>query len=313
MLNKVKFAMLCMARQCWEQGVAAQAMLECGDEGALLLLARDCVVRQNADGRLCDVEGTPALVDPAICIEPVYEAGKRLKDEDYIRAARRNLEYLLHDAPGAPDGALYHLMGEEEIWADSMAMGPHVMMYMGELDAGMNYYRAIRKRLRDPEDQLYRHKWNESEQRFSRDLYWGVGNGWALVGLMRMAQELKKRSDSRAEEVAADFAELVEAMLPFQAENGLFHDVLDDSSTFYESECTEMFAYSIYKMVLLNMGNERWLAAADLARKAVQNRVDEFGILQGCAGSPSFETEGTSVEGQAHLIMMEAAAASLNR
>lgn len=313
MIKKVKFAMLCMARQCWEQGVAAQAMLECGDEAAMILLARDCVVRQNADGRLCDVEGTPALVDPAVCVEPVYEAGKRLKDDCYIRAARKNLEYLLHDAPGAPDGALYHLMGDEEIWADSMAMGPHVMMYMGELDAGMNYYRAIRKRLWDPETKLYRHKWSESKQCFTRGLYWGVGNGWALVGLMRMAQELKKRLDPRAKEIAADFAELVEAMLPFQAENGLFHDILDDSSTFYESECTEMFAYSIYKMVLLNMGDERWLAAADLARKAVQNRVDEFGILQGCAGSPTFETEGTSVEGQAHLIMMETAAASLNR
>lgn len=313
MINKVKFAMLCMARQCWEQGVAAQAMLECGDEAAMLLLARDCVVRQNADGRLCDVEGTPALVDPAVCVEPVYEAGRRLKDDSYIRAARRNLEYLLHDAPGAPDGALYHLMGAEEIWADSMAMGPHVMMYMGELDAGVNYYHAIRRRLQDPATKLYRHKWSESDQRFTRGIYWGVGNGWALVGLMRMAQELKKRSDPRAKEIAADFAELVEAMLPFQGTNGLFHDVLDDSSTFYESECTEMFAYSVYKMVLLNMGDERWLAAADSARKAVQNRVDEFGILQGCAGSPTFEREGTSVEGQAHLIMMEAAAASLNR
>lgn len=313
MIGRVKFAMLCMARQCWEQGVAAQAMLECGDEPAFLLLARDCVVRQNADGRLCDVEGTPALVDPAVCVEPVYEAGKILKDESYLHAAQRNVEYLIHACPTAPDGARYHLMGGEEIWADSMAMGPHVMMYMDHLDEGMDYYRAIRKRLQNPETGLYHHKWSESEQRYTRGLYWGVGNGWALVGLMRMAKELHKRNNPRAAEIAADFAELVEAMLPFQAENGLFHDVLDDSSTFYESECTEMFAYSIYKMVLFNMGDERWLAAADRAREAVRSRVDAYGILQGCAGSPTFEAEGTSVEGQAHLIMMEAAAASLNR
>lgn len=313
MIGRVKFAMLCMARQCWEQGVAAQAMLESGDEPAMLLLARDCVVRQNADGRLCDVEGTPALVDPAICVEPVYEAGKILKDESYIRAAQKNVEYLLSAAPAAPDGARYHLMGDEEIWADSMAMGPHVLMYAGHLDAGVDYYRAIRKRLQDPETKLYRHKWSESRQQFTRGLYWGVGNGWALVGLMRMAKELQQRNDPRAAEISADFAELVEAMLPYQAENGLFHDVLDDFSTFFESECTEMFAYSIYKMVLLNMGDERWLQAADRAREAVRSRVDAFGILQGCAGSPTFEAEGTSVEGQAHLIMMEAAAASLNR
>ena len=313
MIDRVKFAMLCMARQCWEQGVAAQAMLECGDEPAFLLMARDCVVRQNTDGRLCDVEGTPALVDPAVCVEPVHEAGKILKDENYIRAAQKNVDYLLHDCPAAEDGARYHLMGEEEIWADSMAMGPHVLMYAGHLDAGVDYYHAIRKRLWDPKTGLYRHKWSESEQRFTRGLFWGVGNGWALVGLMRMAKELKAHKDPRADEIAADFTALLEAMLPYQAENGLFHDVLDDSSTFYESECTEMFAYSIYKMVLLDMCEERWLTAADRAREAVHSRVDAFGILQGCAGSPTFEVEGTSVEGQAHLIMMEAAAASLNR
>lgn len=305
--------MMCMARQCWEQGVAAQAMQECGDEPAFLLMARDCVVRQNSDGRLCDVEGTPALVDPAVCVEPVNEAGKILKNEDYIRAAQKNVDYLLNVCPATADGARYHLMGEEEIWADSMAMGPHVLMYAGYLDAGVDYYHAIRKRLWDPETGLYRHKWSESKQRFTRELFWGVGNGWALVGLMRMAKELKAHNDPRANEIAADFTALLEAMLPYQAENGLFHDVLDDSSTFYESECTEMFAYSIYKMVLLDMCDERWLAAADRAREAVRGRVDAFGILQGCAGSPTFEVEGTSVESQAHLIMMEAAAASLHR
>lgn len=313
MIERVKLAMLCMARQCWEQGVAAQAMQECGDEPAFLLLARDCVVRQNPDGRLCDVEGTPALVDPAICVEPVCEAGIILKDEGFIHAAQKNVEYLLKEAPATLDGARYHLMGEEEIWADSMAMGPHVLMYAGHADEGMDYYQAIRRRLRDPQTGLYRHKWNETKQCFSRSAFWGVGNGWALVGLMRMAQELKKQNDARYLTIAEDFADLVRSMLPYQAENGLFHDILDDEFTFFESECTEMFAYSIYKMVLLGLGDERWLAAADRARAAVCSRVDESGILQGCAGSPSFETEGTSVEGQAHWIMMEAAAAALNR
>ena len=313
MIERVKFAMLCMARQCWEQGVAAQALLEAGDDQAALLLARDCVVRQNADGRLCDVERTPALVDPAVCVEPVNEAGKRLDNAAFIAAAQKNVDYLLNRCPRSEDGARYHLADEEEIWADSMAMGPHVLMYAGYLDEGMAYYRAVQRRLRDSKTGLYHHKWDERAQRYARELFWGVGNGWALIGMMRMARALKRHNDLRAHEIAADFASLVEAMLPHQAENGLFHDVLDDYSTFFESECAEMFAYSIYKMVLLGMGKDRWLPAADLARDAVRKRVDSSGILQGCSGSPTFEREGTSVEGQAHLIMMEAASAALNR
>ena len=313
MLERVKLAMLSMARQCWEQGVAAQAMLEWGDMDMMRLMARDCVVRQNADGRLCDVESTPAIVDPAVCVEPVLAAGRQLNDQSMIDAAMRNVDYLLNRAPATPDGARSHILDDEKIWADSMAMSPHVLMLAGHADAGMDYYRAIARRLRDPVTGLYRHKWHEGRQMFTRGLYWGVGNGWALVGIMRMVKAMLDANDPRANALAEDFTCLVEAMMRCQAENGLFHDVLDDDKSFYESETAEMFAYSIYNMVLWNKMEDRYLRRADLARRAVSDRIDENGILQGCAGSPTFEREGTSVEAQAHFIMMEAAAQRLGR
>lgn len=312
-IEKVKRAMLAMARQCWEQGVAAQAMLECGDMELMRLMARDCVVRQNADGRLCDVENTPASVDPAVCVEPVLAAGRQLNDQAMIDAAMRNVAYLLYDAPSTPDGARYHILGDEEIWADGMAMGPHALMLGGYVDAGMDYCRAIERRLRDPVTGLYRHKWHEGKRAFTRGVFWGVGNGWALVGLMRMTRAMLDREGSRAYALAADFRALVDAMIPYQAENGLFHDVLDDEKTFYESETAEMFAYSIYNMVSWRKVDDRYLEYADRARRAVTARVDADGVVKGCSGSPTFEREGTSVEGQAHFIMMEAAAHRLGR
>ncbi len=312
-IEKVKRAMLAMARQCWEQGVAAQAMLECGDMETLCLMARDCVVRQNADGRLCDVENTPAIVDPTVCVESVLAAGRLMNDTRMIDAAMRNVAYLLHDAPATPDGARYHILGEEEVWADSMAMGPHVLMMAGYCDEGMAHYRAIERRLRDPGTGLYRHKWHEGKQAFTRGMYWSVGNGWALVFRMRMTRAMLDAGDSRADELAGDFTAMVDAMIPYQAENGLFHDVLDDEKTFYESETSEMFAYSIYSMVSWRKADDRYLERADRARRAVIERVDADGIVRGCSGSPTFEREGTSVEGQAHFIMMEAAAHRLGR
>lgn len=311
MMDKVKLAMLSMARQCWEQGVAAQAMLECGDDALLRLMARDCVVRQNADGRLCDVENTPALVDPAVCVEPVLEAGRQTGDAGMIEAAMRNVAYLLRDCPATLDGARYHLTGDEEVWADSMAMGPHALMLTGHADEGLRWYRAIRRRLRDPGTGLYRHKWHEGRKAFTRGCFWAVGNGWALVGLMRMTRALLDAGDAHAAQTAADFRALVEAMLPFQAESGLFHDVLDDEETFYETESTEMFAYSIYSMVSWKQLEDRYLSHAHRARRAVNARLGEDGILRGCSGSPGFDREGTSAEAQAHWIMMESAAAKL--
>lgn len=303
----VRQALLCMARQCWEQGLAAQAMLEMGDELSLILMARDCVVRQNDDGRLCDVEGTPALVDPAVCVEPVLAAGRLLGDETFPGAARRGVDYLLRDAPSTMDGARYQLRGVSEIWADSLGMGPHVLAAAGHVEDAFKMLHAIKARLYDGELGLYRHKWDEARGAFSRACCWGVGNGWALVGLMRMAIALKQAGDARDKEAAAQYLHLLDAVLSYQREDGLFHDVLDDPTSFVESEITEMVAYSIYKMVSWGYLGPSYLDRAEAARSGVTRRVDARGLVQGCAGSPRFEVPGTSPEGQAHFLMMESA------
>ena len=80
-----------------------------------------------------------------------------------------------------------------------------------------------------------------------------------------------------------------------------------------ESEVTEMFAYGIYRMVAMGLLDGRYLGYADRARRAVTQRVGDDGVLRGCSGSPTFDREGTSVEGQAHFIMMEVAARALAR
>jgi unsaturated rhamnogalacturonyl hydrolase len=308
-----KEVLLCMARQCWEQGVAAQAMLETGDTRRLVLMAADCVTRQGQDGRLCVIEDTPAQVDPAVCVEPVLSAGNILGDKRCWNAAQRNIDYLLHIAPRTPDGARYQLKGAQEVWADSLAMGPHVLVAAGYANEGIGFYNAVKKRLYDAGTGLFRHKWDENTQAFARPCFWGVGNGWALVGLMRMTLALRGRLDDRAAYTAAEFAALARAVARYQAPDGFFHDFLDDPSTFTETEVTEMFAYSVFKMVKSKQPADEFLDAARKARSAVCGRVDTLGFVTGCSGSPSFDREGTSAEGQAHFLMMEAAAEALDK
>lgn len=306
--QRVQNALKCMARQCWEQGLAAQAMLEIGCEIDLKLMARDCVVRQHADGRLCDVEGTPALVDPAVCVEPVLAAGRLLNDSAYAAAAARNVEYLLHHAPKTADGARYQLAGASEVWADSLGMGPYVLARAGYVEEAFAFYEAAKKRLFDPETGLCRHKWDEARGAYVQPAHWGVGNGWALVGLMRMVLALQENGDDRAWLAAAEYRQLLDAVLGTQRPDGLFHHYLDDPESFVETEATEMVAYSIYQMVscgCLPAGG--YLERAERARQGVLGKVDELGLVQGCAASPAFEQPGTSPEGQAHFLMMEAA------
>ena len=60
-LNKVKNVMLCMQRLSWEQGIAAQALLELGESDLVVLMATAAMLRQGEDGRLALMEPNEAI------------------------------------------------------------------------------------------------------------------------------------------------------------------------------------------------------------------------------------------------------------
>ena len=102
--ENVMNAMMCMTRQCWEQGVLAQALMECGEEEKLRLVIYDMILRQSSDGRLCNVENTPAVTDSSFCIPAVLLTGRKENNASYVEAAEKNIQFLLKEAEHAQDG-----------------------------------------------------------------------------------------------------------------------------------------------------------------------------------------------------------------
>ena len=250
------------------------------------------------------MEATPALVDPAICVEPVLRAAQASGDEALHKAALLNIEYLRTAAPRTADGACYQLFGGCEIWADSLGMGPHVLA-LGGYAAEAWRCTGRPRRLYDGR-RPFRHKWDEARALF-RPCLWGSATLGA-DGTDAHGGDLS--AQARPEAWAARISALYAAILPWQDESGAFHDVLNDP-TFLETEFTEMFAYSALKMVSLGMLQKTALESALRARAYAASRVDARGMIHGCAGSPTFEKEGTSAECQAHYLMMEAACEGL--
>ncbi|HEX9973996.1 MAG TPA: glycoside hydrolase family 88 protein, partial [bacterium] len=119
-LMKVKQAMLSMQRASWEQGVAAQAFLESGEDEMVILMAKESVLRQTSEGRLAVVYEDNGVTDPATSGEAVLYAAQLTNDENLKKAADRMLEYLLNKAPKTETGIIYHTLDAPEIWIDSM-------------------------------------------------------------------------------------------------------------------------------------------------------------------------------------------------
>ncbi|RPH61723.1 MAG: glycosyl hydrolase [Chloroflexi bacterium] len=306
-IQKVINAMLAMQRRAWEQGVAAQALLEFGETDLAVLLAKDAVVNQLKDGRLGLNEGNAPVADPAANGEPVLLAASLTGDEKLKKAAGRMLEFLLYKAPKTRAGIIYHNHIENMIWVDAFYMAPPFLAVAGYPEEAVKQVVGYRSILFNPEKQLYYHMWDDDKQAFARKLFWGVGNGWAAAGMTRVIQALPAAMGMEKDLLVGFVREVLDGCLQHQRPDGLFHDILDDPNTFVETNTAQMLSYSIYRGVVGGWLDKAYLARADAMRESVYQKVDEFGLVQGVCGAPNFDHPGTATEGQAFFLLMEAA------
>jgi unsaturated rhamnogalacturonyl hydrolase len=310
-LAKVQEALLCMQRYSWEQGVAAQAFLESGKHDLAVLFAKEAVVRQLDDGRLGVMGDNLTVTDPAANGEAVLFAAGKTGEQIFSDAAERMLLWLLHTDRRATDGTLYHRIDKRQIWVDSFYMAPPFLAVAGHPQEAMKQIEGFRKYLWSPEKRMYSHIWDDENRDFVRKQFWGVGNGWAAAGMARVIRTLRQRLPQEKKKLVGYLKELIDGCLTYLRPDGLFHDVIDDNSTFVETNAAQMISYSIYRGVEDGYLDNSYLNYACRMREAATRKVDQYGLVQGVCGSPNFDRPGTAPEGQAFFLLMEAAAAAV--
>ncbi|PGG99226.1 hypothetical protein AJ79_08656 [Helicocarpus griseus UAMH5409] len=174
---------------------------------------------------------------------------------------------------------------------------------------------------------------------------WGVGNGWFIGGIMRVLKILDRdlhgygnnsfglkswlaedhKSHNRVGKVWRQLISLLDAIICSQREDGLFHNIIDDPTTFVETNLAQMAASVVYDILswydvdgrpigrlvtcaqfLLDKAKlESYRIAAENMYLSARSRRDSWGFVRGVCGSPRFDKPGTAAEGQAWAIMME--------
>ena len=306
-INLVMNAMLGVQRRSWEQGVAAQALLESGKDDLVVALAFEAALRRYNDGRLAMVDSNEAVTDPASNGEPMLHAWKKTGKEEFRNAAAGMESYLLKKAPRTRDGIIYHVTYAPEIWSDGMYMCPPFLAATGHYAEAVHQVRGYRKYLWDSRKKLFSHRWNAEKKEFVRKDFWGVGNGWSAAGMTRVVKHLPSDMQAEKEEITGYIKDVLDGCLPYQRNDGLFHDVVDNPSTFVETNLAQMLAYTIYRGVRAEWLDKAYIQKAESMRKAAWFKVDAYGFVQGVCGSPNFDRSGTACEGQAFFLLMEAA------
>ncbi len=116
--------------------------------------------------------------------------------------------------------------------------------------------------------------------------FWGRGNGWVAAGMTELLSELPADHPKRAA-ILEDYKKMMAALLKYQDEDGMWHQLVDHPESYKETSCTAMFAYAFITGV-----KKGWLAEpgyAGPARKAwlaLQGYIDADGnVDKVCVGT----------------------------
>jgi rhamnogalacturonyl hydrolase YesR len=74
--------------------------------------------------------------------------------------------------------------------------------------------------------------------------FWGRGNGWFAAGMAELLSDLPKNHPQRAH-IMAGYKKMMAALLQYQGENGMWHQLIDHPEAWPESSGTGMFTFAM--------------------------------------------------------------------
>lgn len=195
------------------------------------------------------------------------EKGKLLADDEY-KTAR-------------PDG----LATYTRFWVDDMYMvGSLQLQAYKSLKDTVYLNRAARQlviyceKLQRPNGLFY--------HRMDAPFYWGRGNGWAAAAMAEVLPMLPEENKYYKPLMNA-YLEMMDALLSLQGKDGMWHQLLDDSSSFAESSCTGMFLYAMATGLGIGwLPQDRFSGPVQKCWEALAGYVDENGaVREVCVGT----------------------------
>jgi unsaturated rhamnogalacturonyl hydrolase len=74
--------------------------------------------------------------------------------------------------------------------------------------------------------------------------FWGRGNGWVAAGMAELLSELPE-SNPHYSSILEGYKKMMQTLVKYQAEDGMWRQLVDKEESFKETSCTAMFGYAI--------------------------------------------------------------------
>lgn len=195
-------------------------------------------------------------------INSLIEAGADNIDQTSFEydLATRVSDHILNNASRMEDGTFARFTPDTmSVWADDLFMSSIVLLKMYELTGEDKYLNEVVNQviqfdnyLIDETTKLYWHGYFSWLDQNSSSK-WSRANGWTIMAKVELLKIMPENHPKR-KEIMDIFVRHCEGLLAVQSEDGRWHQVLDDPSSYLETSGTAMFVRGFAEGV-----NEGWL------------------------------------------------------
>ncbi|WP_339718358.1 glycoside hydrolase family 88/105 protein [Marinomonas primoryensis] len=238
-------------------------------------------------------EGTPTkninTVAPFLTLACLHE---RTPKESWIPYLEEWAEWVMYEMPRVQEGGLQHIVynsvNHNQMWDDTLMMSVLPLAKIGKLLNKPDYVEEAKYQflthiqyLMDTKSGLWFHGWTfEGNHNFAEAL-WARGNSWITIVIPEFIELLDLAENDPIRRFLLSVLERqVKALSELQHCDGLWHTLLDDSSSYLEASASAGFAYGILKAVRKRYLSKDYLPVAEKAIQAVCNNIDDQGELQ---------------------------------
>ncbi|THH01840.1 hypothetical protein EW026_g898 [Hermanssonia centrifuga] len=214
-------------------------------------------------------------------------------------------EWAMYEMPRTQEGGLQHITylvdNHQQLWDDTLMMSVLPLAKIGLVLGRPEYVEEAKRQfmlhvkyLADTTTGLWFHGWNfDGRHHFARAL-WGRGNCWITVAIPDFIELLNlPPSDGLRLFLVSTLTAQIDALARLQDQKtGLWHTILDDTTSYLEASATAGFAYGLLKSLRLRLipREERYVRAAMLAVSGVLGKIAANGELQQVSfGTPVFD------------------------
>lgn len=218
-------------------------------------------------------------------------------DERYLAETERMADWLVEAAPRTREDAFEHTVTEnvefaEQVWADTVFMAglflARAAALLGRADYAAEAQRQTLLHLRllaDEESGVLYHGWNCVAGHHMSAVRWARANAWIAAGVPMIVLETEALAPV-PQELKERYVRLMDGLLRYQQEDGLWSTVLDRPDFYRETSGSAGIGYGLLKALETGLlpDEARYRHAAERALTAVLAQVGADGIVGGVSG-----------------------------